>query len=78
AVTLTINTSMVNLYNSVVATAPWQVPGTYYYAPTRNFNFDQNFTNQNRLPPGTPMVYYLYRQAWTVPPPGTANYYVGS
>jgi hypothetical protein len=78
SVTLTINTSMVNLYNSVFATAPWQVPGTYYYAPTRNFNFDQNFLNQNRLPPGTPMVYYLYRQAWTVPPPSTTNYYVGS
>jgi hypothetical protein len=78
SVTLTINTSMVNLYNSVVATGPWQVPGTYYYAPTRNFNFDQNFLNQNRLPPGTPMVYYLYREAWTIPPPGTTNYYVGS
>jgi hypothetical protein len=78
SVTLTINTSMVNLYNSVVATGPWQVPGTYYYAPTRNFNFDQNFLSQSRLPPGTPMVYYLYRQAWTVPPPGRANYYVGS
>jgi len=78
SVTLTINTSMVNLYNSVYATAPWQVPGTYYYAPTRNFNFDQNFLNQSRLPPGTPMVYYLYRRAWTIPPPGVTNFYVGS
>jgi hypothetical protein len=78
SVTLTLNTSMVNLYNSVVAIGPWQVPGTYYYAPTRNFNFDMNLLNQNRLPPGTPMVYYIYREAWTVPPPGTTNYYVGS
>jgi len=78
SVTLTINTSIVNLYNSVYATAAWQVPGTYYYAPTRNFNFDQNFSNQSGLPPGTPMVYYIYRQAWTVPPPNTTNYYAGS
>ncbi len=75
--TLTLNTSMVNLYNSVRATAPWQTPGVYYYAPTRNFNFDQNFQSQNGLPPGTPMVNYIYRQTWTVPPPNTTNYYVG-
>jgi hypothetical protein len=78
AVTLTINTSMVNMFNSVRATGPWQTPGTYYYAPTRSFNFDQNFKNQSRLPPGTPMVNYIYRQNWTVAPPNTVNYYVGS
>ena len=78
AVTLTLNTSMVNLFNSIRATAPWQTPGVYYYAPTRNFNFDQNFLNQTQMPPGTPQVNYIYRQAWTIPPPGTANFYVGS
>ncbi len=76
--TLTLNTSMVNLFNSLYATGAWQTPGTYYYAPTRNFNFNQNFLNQNSLPPGTPMVYYIYRAAWTVPPPAKTNYYVGS
>jgi hypothetical protein len=78
SVTLTLNTSMVNLYNSIVATGPWQAPGTYYYAPTRNFNYDPNFQNQTRLPPGTPLVNYIYREAWTIPPPGTTNFYVGS
>ena len=77
SVTLTLNTSMVNMFDSVRATAPFQMPGVYYYAPTRNFNFDQNFKNQDRLPPGTPMVNYLYRQNWTVAPPNTVNYYVG-
>ena len=78
AVTLTLNTSIVNLYNSVVATAPWKTPGTYYYAPTRNFNFNSNFLTQSGLPPGTPMVNYIYRQAWTVPPPNTTNFFTGS
>jgi hypothetical protein len=76
--TLTLNTSMVNLYNSVIATNPFQNPGVYYYAPTRSFNFDLNFTNQSRLPPGTPMLNYLYRHSWAVPPPATTNFYVGS
>jgi hypothetical protein len=78
AVTLTINTSMVNMFDSVRATGPFQNPGVYYYAPTRQFSFDQNFKNQDRLPPGTPMVNYIYRQNWTVAPPNTVNYYVGS
>ena len=78
AVTLTLNTSIVNLYNSVVATGPWQTPGVYYYAPTRSFNFNSNFLTQSGLPPGTPMVNYIYRQAWTVPPPNTTNFFTGS
>jgi len=78
AVTLTLNTSIVNLYNSVVATGPWQTPGVYYYAPTRSFNFNSNFLSQGGLPPGTPMVNYIYRQAWTVPPPNTTNFFTGS
>ncbi len=53
-VTLTLNTSLVNLYDSADATNQWQPPGTYYYAPTRQFSFDPNFTVSWKLPPGTP------------------------
>ncbi len=52
SVVLTINTSIVNFFNSVRATGPFQNPGVYYYAPTRNFNFDQNFMTATKQPPG--------------------------
>ena len=55
--TLTLNGSWVNLYNSVRATNQFQNPGIYYYAPTRNFSFDQNFNTAAKLPPGTPVVF---------------------
>ncbi len=71
--TLTLNTSMVNLYNSTWATNQWQTPGTYYYAPTRNFNFDQNFTQSSKLPPGTPLMHQLQRAVWCNPVPGTTG-----
>jgi len=54
--TLTLNTSLVVFYNSAKATSQFQNPGVYYNAPTRNFNFDQNFLSPSKLPPGTPMV----------------------
>jgi hypothetical protein len=72
--TLTLNTSIVNLYDSVKATAPWQIPTVYYSAPSRNFNFDANFKNKDKLPPGTPTLGLILRSRWTIPPPGTVNY----
>lgn len=71
---LTLNTSIVNLYNSVYATTTWKTPGTYYYAPIRDFNFDLNFTDMTKLPPGTPMLSALIRGSWANPPPGTTTY----
>jgi hypothetical protein len=57
SVTLTLNTSIVNLYNSVQAPAQFVFPGTYFYAPNvRNFNFDANFLDFRKLPPGTPIL----------------------
>jgi hypothetical protein len=44
----------VNLFDSARATNWFVNPGLYYFAPTRNFNFDLNFTNAAKLPPGTP------------------------
>jgi hypothetical protein len=74
SVTLTLNTSMVNLFNSTRATNMFQNPGVYYYAPTRQFSFDQNFLNYSKQPPGTPMLSVVLRSKWAVPPPNIVTY----
>ncbi len=74
SVVLTVNTSMVNLFSSVLATTQFQAPGVYYYAPTRQFSFDVNFMNQAKIPPGTPILGDIYRSKWAVPPPGVTTY----
>ena len=76
--TLTLNTSLVNLYSSQIATSQFQAPGIYYNAPAqRNFNFDMNFANPNKQPPpGTPNLMLLIRSGWGTPPPNTVNYTV--
>jgi len=74
SIVLTLNTAMVNFFNSARATNQFQWPGNYYYAPTRNFNFDMNFTDPTKLPPGTPMLQAILRSKWTVPPPNTVTY----
>jgi hypothetical protein len=74
AVPLTLNGSIINLYDSVRATAPWQTPGVYYYAPTRDFNFDQNYLDSTKLPPGTPSLRTLIRGNWSNPMANVTNY----
>jgi len=74
SIVLTVNTSMVNLFNSSRATAQFQSPGIYYYAPTRQFSFDLNFMNQGKIPPGTPILGAISRSKWAVPPPGVTTY----
>lgn len=73
---LTLNTSIVNLFASTRATAKFQDPGVYYYAPTRKFSFDPNFADPTKQPPpGTPNLSVMLRSSWTVPPPNKVNYY---
>jgi hypothetical protein len=74
AVTLTLNTSIANFFNSVRATHQFETPGNYYYAPTRQFSFDLNFLDYTKQPPGTPMLGYVLRSKWVVPPPNTTTY----
>ena len=74
SVTLTLNTSIVNLFNSTRATNMFQNPGVYYYAPTRQFSFDLNFLNYSKQPPGTPMLSLVLRSKWAAPPPNTVTY----
>ncbi|PTX91385.1 hypothetical protein [Opitutus sp. ER46] len=65
---LTYYGSIVNLYASKQSTASWREPGSsgnrYYEVPTRNWYFDENFLDPNRLPPGTPTVRSLVRGQW--------------
>jgi hypothetical protein len=61
--TLTYNGSMVVLFDSARATAPFQQPGDYYYPPDRRFNFDRNFL-EGKLPPGTPELRAIIRGEW--------------
>jgi hypothetical protein len=75
--TLTLNTSIVNLYNSVQADGLFIYPGqsgTYYYPPTRKFNFDVRLKDPAYQPPGTPMLSTPRRAVWSTPPPGTTNF----
>jgi hypothetical protein len=74
--TLTLNGSLVNLYDSARATAPFQNPGVYYSAPSRNFNFDPNFLDSSKMPPGSPELRVLIRGAWATAPPNQTNYVV--
>lgn len=69
--TFTYNGSMVALYRSMIATAPWG-GSDVYGAPTRNWAFDQNYTDALRLPPGTPEVRAVIKSSWnTVAAPKT-------
>ncbi len=61
---LTYYGSMVNVYQSQESTEHWLTTGNYYNAPTRNWYFDVNFLDPNKLPPGTPIVRSLMRGQW--------------
>jgi hypothetical protein len=54
--TNTYNGSLVVMFPSIYATNYWQSAGIYYNPPKRNWNFDYNFLQQNKLPPLTPQV----------------------
>lgn len=56
SVALTYNGSEVAMFPSQYATNFWESPGVYYNVPTRNWGFDANFLQMNRLPPLTPTV----------------------
>jgi hypothetical protein len=71
--TFTYNGSMVVLFPSAKATAPFQQPGAYYYPPARNFAFDLNFTDITKQPPGTPEVRAMIRNTWVLVAPNTTN-----
>lgn len=63
--TLTFNGSLIVLFESLVATAPWGAPDVYS-APTRRFGWDSNFATAARLPAGTPELRTVVRSQWTI------------
>lgn len=59
---LTYNGSIVVMFNSKYATNSWQQTGNYYNPPNRQWGFDLNFTQPDKLPPMTPQVRSIVRQ----------------
>jgi hypothetical protein len=67
---LAYNGSMVVLYYSLIALAPWG-GNDVYSPPIRQWTFDLNFLDPAKLPPGTPEVRALLRSQWATLAPGT-------
>jgi hypothetical protein len=73
-VTLTYNGSIIVMFYSQDATNYWQETVSsgnaagYYDPPTRNWSFDNNFTQASKLPPLTPSVKVMLRTpgGWAV------------
>jgi len=74
----TYNGSMVVMYESKEATRKWPGTGTVYNPPNRAWAFDQNFTDINKLPPGTPVARALIRGKWLTMKPNTIPPIVGA
>jgi hypothetical protein len=73
SVPLYLNTSIIRLWNSQMATNQWKYQGTYYLPPDRYFSFDQNYLNPAKVPPGIPCALVPIRFDWAVPPPKVTN-----
>ncbi len=73
-VDLWMNTSIINMFASTMATNIFQNPGAYYTAPTRHFFYNTSFLS--RQPPGCPNVNVISRVSWAQVPPNTVNYNV--
>jgi hypothetical protein len=63
-ITLTWRGSAVDLWYSRQATGVWSY-GSYYNAPIRDWGFDPDLLNFNKLPPGTPLVNIVQRTHWS-------------
>ena len=54
--------SAVNLWYSWQANSPWN--GSYYSPPNRNWQYDSDLDDPNKLPPETPCVRIFQRTGW--------------
>ncbi len=73
--TLKLRGSMVDLWESEQATGAWSY-GSYYKAPNRDWGFDYDLLDPNKLPPGTPMVNLVVKKQWAqldAPPDTSGN-----
>jgi hypothetical protein len=71
--TFTYNGSMVCMFDSQIGTTKWNNIDIYYHPPIRNWAFDSNFLNPNKLPPATPNATALVRGDWRVAQPQSTN-----
>jgi hypothetical protein len=55
--------SAIDLWLSKDATQQWSY-GSYYTAPNRNWEFDTDLTDPNKLPPGTPLIAIFQKTGW--------------
>jgi Tfp pilus assembly protein PilX len=62
----TLKGSMVNLWRTRQASGTWNYGGSsaYYTAPTRDYCFDTDLQDPNKLPPETPVVRTFLRTGW--------------
>lgn len=68
------NGSMVCMFNSQIANAPWPGTGTVYNPPTRIWTFDNNLSNPAKQPPMTPQVISVLRSKWSLLTPYTTSF----
>jgi hypothetical protein len=61
---------MVVLFRSQQATGKWGKSGVYG-VPKRNWYFDNNFLDPNKLPPLVPSVRAVIRGKWNMATPAT-------
>ena len=66
----TYNGSMVKMFPSLYATNAWNNNNNIYSPPKRNWSFDLNFRDSNKLPPLTPSFLVPKRSQWATLPPG--------
>jgi len=61
-----IRGSMIQMWRSVYATADWRYVAydQYYTAPSRNWGFDTDLDDPNKLPPEAPTVRLFQRTGW--------------
>jgi hypothetical protein len=62
-VTFSWRGSAVDLWYSRQATGSWSY-GNYYTAPNRDWAFDPDLLDINKLPPGTPLINLVQRTGW--------------
>jgi hypothetical protein len=64
--TFTYNGSMIVLYYSKFGNSAWPGTGSVYNPPSRNWSFDFNFLNPDKLPPLCPSVRAVIRGQWSI------------
>ncbi len=65
----TYNGSMVKMFPSLYATSAWNNNNNIYDPPKRDWAYDLNFNDPNKLPPLTPSLLTVIRGQWVTLPP---------